>query len=122
MSETFFEAPLFRAYEVVFQTLLSGLVIGVAVLFVAAIVLIILCCWQLKAQTRQRDAQARSAAEACLKGSRDGPDLGLSEAAAPIFRMRGMGGRMRQNPVRCWLGLSAVRKAFANARKESDAL
>ncbi|MDA1277454.1 MAG: hypothetical protein O2960_25925 [Verrucomicrobia bacterium] len=44
MNETFSEAQLFRAYEVVFEALLSGWIVAFAVVFIGAILLIILCC------------------------------------------------------------------------------
>ena len=67
MSETFSEAQLFHVYEVVFQALLNGLIVAVAVMLVAAIVLIVLCCRQVISQTRRKDAEFRAAYEARLK-------------------------------------------------------
>lgn len=63
------EEQLFRAYEVVFETLLNSLIVGVAVMLIAAIVLIILCCWQVRAHTRRRDEEAREACEVARKNS-----------------------------------------------------
>lgn len=71
MNETFSEPQLFRAYEVVFQSLLDGLMVGAVLMLVAAIVLIILCCRQLKAQTRRKEAELKTALEASLNTSND---------------------------------------------------
>ena len=69
MSETFSEAQLFHVYEVVFQALLNGLIVAVAVMLITAIVLILLCCRQLMLETRRKDAEVRAAYEACRKSS-----------------------------------------------------
>lgn len=61
------EIQLFHAYQLVLQVVMNCLAVTVAVLLVGAIVLIVLCCRDLKLATRRRDTELDEAYRASLK-------------------------------------------------------
>lgn len=86
------EGHLFRAYEVVFQALLNGLIVAVVVMGIAAIVLTVLCCLELRRTTRRRDAEL---AEACEEGMKNSfMDASQKQRTSPLVeRTANSGGR-----------------------------
>lgn len=83
MNGTFSEAQLFRAYEVVFEALLSGWIVAFAVVFIGAILLIILCCRELKLATRRRDAELEIGPMTHLKSF--SPEVALEGGACSVM-------------------------------------